>query len=47
MIKERRNPDGSLTIGIIEEEPKPVKVQAEPKEPKEAKPKAKTTKKSK
>lgn len=39
MITERRNSDGSLTIGIIEEE-QPLK--AEPKEePKAEKPKAK------
>ena len=42
MIKERRNPDGSLTIGIIEDEPK----EAEKETVKEEKPK-KATKKTK
>lgn len=42
MYKTRRNPDGSLTVGIIEDEPKVEKPKADPK-PKSA-PK-KTTKK--
>lgn len=42
MITKRVNPDGSVTVGIIEDEPK-AEPKAEPKEPKAA-PK-KTTKK--
>lgn len=41
MITKRVNPDGSITVGIIEDEPK----KAEPKEPKAA-PKKTTTKKT-
>ena len=40
MITKRVNPDGSVTVGIIEDEPK-----AEPKEPKAA-PKKTTAKKT-
>ena len=47
MITKRINPDGSVTIGIIEDEPKVEESKAEPEKPKAEKPKAKTTKKSK
>lgn len=45
MITKRVNPDGSVTVGIIEDEPKVEKPKAEPKEPKPA-PKKTTTKKT-
>lgn len=45
MITKRVNPDGSITVGIIEDEPKAEQPKAEPKEPKAA-PKKTTTKKT-
>lgn len=46
MITKRRNPDGSLTVGIIEDEITPPKKPVEKAEVKETKPKTTTKKKS-
>lgn len=46
MFKTRRNPDGSLTVGIIEDEPEAIKPKAEPKTEKPKTAPKKSTKKT-